>query len=340
MSTYTPYLDLLKKNPATEGTDTFNITTMLNDNWDKIDSGLATRAIRPNLLDNWYFVGGGSQQGGGQFPINQRGKTSYTGAGYSIDRWRIWNANVTASLASGGLTLRNSDSSALQQFVQYLTAADTSALSGKTATLSMLMGGQLYSTTGTLGSAFSVETPTCKLQTSVGNGGLVAAQIWPFKSTTTGTIQAIKLELGSTQTLAHQENGVWVLNEYPNHQQELARCQRFYYNVNKISVNGYRTCGLAIATTYSTLSMVLPLPVPMRTTPAVTYIGEWWVSGGSGYGSADLTGIALSPANEQCGGNLVALTLTATGANLTVGQPYMLQAAADPTADICLSADL
>ena len=25
-----------------------------------------------NLLDNWYFVGGGSQQGGGQFPINQR----------------------------------------------------------------------------------------------------------------------------------------------------------------------------------------------------------------------------------------------------------------------------
>ena len=25
-----------------------------------------------NLLDNWYFAGGGSQQGGGQFPINQR----------------------------------------------------------------------------------------------------------------------------------------------------------------------------------------------------------------------------------------------------------------------------
>lgn len=31
-----------------------------------------------NLLDNWYFVGGGSQQGGGQFPINQRGETSYS----------------------------------------------------------------------------------------------------------------------------------------------------------------------------------------------------------------------------------------------------------------------
>ena len=27
-----------------------------------------------NLLDNWYFVGGGSQQGGGSFPVNQRGR--------------------------------------------------------------------------------------------------------------------------------------------------------------------------------------------------------------------------------------------------------------------------
>ena len=32
--------------------------------------------VNPNLLDNWYFVGGGSQQGGGQFPINQRARPS------------------------------------------------------------------------------------------------------------------------------------------------------------------------------------------------------------------------------------------------------------------------
>lgn len=43
-----------------------------------------------NLLDNWYFVGGGSQQGGGQFPINQRGQTSYSGTNQNaIDRWKI-----------------------------------------------------------------------------------------------------------------------------------------------------------------------------------------------------------------------------------------------------------
>lgn len=41
----------------------------------------------PNLLDNWYFVGGGSQQGGGQFPINQKGKTEYAGGARGLDRW-------------------------------------------------------------------------------------------------------------------------------------------------------------------------------------------------------------------------------------------------------------
>ena len=38
MSSNTPNLSLLKKNPTTDGSDTFNIQTMLNDNWDKIDA--------------------------------------------------------------------------------------------------------------------------------------------------------------------------------------------------------------------------------------------------------------------------------------------------------------
>lgn len=41
MSTYTPNLNLLEKNPQTEGSDVFNIQTMLNDNWDKLDSFFA-----------------------------------------------------------------------------------------------------------------------------------------------------------------------------------------------------------------------------------------------------------------------------------------------------------
>ena len=44
-----------------------------------------------------------------------------------------------------------------------------------------------------------------------------------------GYLHAAKLELGTTQTLAHQdENGNWVLNEIPDYGEQLARCQRYY----------------------------------------------------------------------------------------------------------------
>ena len=47
MAEYTPNLNLLKKDPATDGNDTFNIKTMLNDNWDKID--VFSQAIEEGL---------------------------------------------------------------------------------------------------------------------------------------------------------------------------------------------------------------------------------------------------------------------------------------------------
>ena len=43
MTSYTPNLKLLKKDPSTDGNDTFNITTMLNDNWDKVDTAFADK---------------------------------------------------------------------------------------------------------------------------------------------------------------------------------------------------------------------------------------------------------------------------------------------------------
>ncbi|MGJ3203730.1 tail fiber protein [Geobacillus thermoleovorans] len=42
MASNTPRLGLYKKDPVADANDTFNIQTMLNDNWDKIDSKVAT----------------------------------------------------------------------------------------------------------------------------------------------------------------------------------------------------------------------------------------------------------------------------------------------------------
>lgn len=49
MAEYTPNLNLLKKDPVVDGNDTFNIKTMLNDNWDKID---ASKKVQDNAINN------------------------------------------------------------------------------------------------------------------------------------------------------------------------------------------------------------------------------------------------------------------------------------------------
>lgn len=51
MASYTEHLNLLKKNPATDGADTFNIETMLNENWDKIDEAVAKKADSGEAAD-------------------------------------------------------------------------------------------------------------------------------------------------------------------------------------------------------------------------------------------------------------------------------------------------
>lgn len=192
-----------------------------------------------NLLDNWYFVGGGSQQGGGQFPINQRGQTSYTGSVYGIDRWRNLRPTTTIQLLSFGLQI--SDTSDIGGgLAQYLE----SNFSGKKVTLSLLISqitgsvklwARNNSTWETYGNIADASSPgllslTADI-TDYGSGNL--AFYLDFSSSSSSqnsvTITAAKLELGSRSTLARLVDGEWVLNDAPpNFQQELAKCQRMH----------------------------------------------------------------------------------------------------------------
>lgn len=45
MGSYTPNKGLYKADPIADAKDTFNITKMLNDNWDKLDADVAESAI-------------------------------------------------------------------------------------------------------------------------------------------------------------------------------------------------------------------------------------------------------------------------------------------------------
>ena len=49
MAGNTPNLGLYFKDPLTDGQDTFNVTTMLNENWEKIDRHAKAMLIRSHI---------------------------------------------------------------------------------------------------------------------------------------------------------------------------------------------------------------------------------------------------------------------------------------------------
>ena len=101
MGSYTSNLNLLKKDPTTDGNDTFNIKTMLNDNWDKIDDYAAKRKKTVVYIEesqNWtvptgvyevnvFLIGGGSGgwgaffDGDGMYGSGKGGNGGYPAVG-------------------------------------------------------------------------------------------------------------------------------------------------------------------------------------------------------------------------------------------------------------------
>jgi len=161
---------------------------------------------RPNLLDNWYFVGGGSQGGNGKFPINQRGQTIYTNAGYGVDRW-IYG---TYTIGNSGITISAN--------TMYQRLSDPDSYSGKTLTFSVLLSdGSLYSISGNPTTGFSGDGLGCAIDSGLN-------VLWVSISITGTAIVAVKLEIGSNQSLAHLEGSTWVLNEMPDYAEQMLRC--------------------------------------------------------------------------------------------------------------------
>lgn len=200
----------------------------------------------PNLLDNWYFVGGGSQLGEGVFPINQRGQTSYSDSeAYTIDRWKQRGDNISTSfnLTENGVVIPSGTAaSGLRGYFQ--TIASPKKLKGKTVTLSALVTNVSGIVTIALTNAQGVQYGTELANTTCSTDGIVTltttipavlseAYLNVFVGANSNqhpinssfTLQAIKLEIGSTQTLAHQENGTWVPNEIPNYTEQIYRCE-------------------------------------------------------------------------------------------------------------------
>lgn len=262
--------------------------------------------VRENLLDNWYFVKGSGTTGAyGVFPVNQRGNSSYIGVnGYTIDRWAT-NAIVNIELNADGInhTIPTMPSGGSSSFYQYLSS-NFEALKGKTLTCSMIAnynntGRQLYTFTFTLPTTIPSALNRYGLS-SMANGLYLGfwsrptgeLQIAVVSSITVSSliIEAMKVEIGDTQTLAHQEGTAWVLNEIPDYGEQLRRCQQEVVDISSLVQTGknlgttsnscvisngcavisLRTYNQSTATQINTTEYVFTLPVAARPKTTIT----------------------------------------------------------------------
>lgn len=238
-----------------------------------VGAALSGKASNPNLLDNWYFAD----------PINQRGQTVYTN-GYTIDRWYIIGSGQV-EIVDGGIKLTQASSYQLYwiyKFDPYISKI----LAGKTVTFSTLVPAasadlalNIFSGNrwiGSTGSVVGLNSTTITLPNdfadlSIQFGGENAGY---------ATIQAVKVELGPVQTLAHQDaDGNWSLNDPPpNKALELAKCQWYqkaYTNTDCI--------GIAAG------NIILIQKPCMRTNPTVVQNGAKLDVAGASVGLNELT---------------------------------------------------
>lgn len=282
--------------------------------------------VRPNLLDNAVFIGGGSQQGGGQLPVNQRGQTSYV-SGNVIDRWKLLgNGGQSLIIDTDGITLTSTAEYGLY-FDQHLEQSVVDAYLGKTVTASVLSVGQNTANLSLNLYVDSTWTDYMGIQEGINSKQFAIPSTanyfyFSFGASAAGTckLSAAKLELGDHQTLAYQdESGNWQLFETPNYAEELAKCQR-YYCKSAIDLNSFISGEIAFAQDAEWLNCAVKFPVEMRVVPTVSVRRISWCSNLkqnllTGSTSATVTGV------DRTGFN----TISISGITLQTDARYNIQ---------------
>ena len=206
----------------------------------------------PNLLINPNFA------------INQRGKSSYTVDGYTIDRWKLTGSGGSITLTSKGVQLVSSNSwQGLNQYVE-----DFKQLDGQTVTLSIKASKSADTTDGTIIFGLRDKDGVIKEMTSLvtENAEVYTATtvipakasrtqlrifVWARYPNQTFNIEWIKLEVGSAATEFSP----------PSIAEELVKCQRYY----QIRTNSY---------TIETNAIDRPIPMRVNGTTGTTTIGS------------------------------------------------------------------
>lgn len=238
-------------------------------------AGTTTQAYRVERIDTSgsafikvngteYFVpaGGGIVRG-------------YCGVGYGLDRWKSNNEDAVVVAADGELqvVINSTNWGGIEQIIEF-----PQIYAGRTVSLSAL--GYTTGAGHTLHLQYGDNTTIAQVVFPQGAVGLLhfSCQVPPniddkfrVRTVRDGSVAgdstlhlvAVGLELGPQQTLAHQENGVWVLNEIPDYWEQLRKCQVYYYKPYHVLL--WRTPGT------NSLTVDANFKTDMRAVPAAIY---------------------------------------------------------------------
>mgnify|MGYP003292624282 CR=1 FL=1 len=203
-----------------------------------------------NLLDNSYFVN----------PINQRGQTTYTINGYTIDRWIASKAQPVI-VNTDGITLDGTNGSIV--LIQRLNT-----LKDGTYTVAIKVGEDIqvrqYKKEGTTYTRIYTSGDYLGGYVQLlGNNGVDEVQ---FRANSGNIITAEWVALYEGEYTADTLPEY----QYKGYAVELAECQRYYQYHQRMDLFGYTTTG---STDYC---MFIDLPVPMRIRPSVSILN--WVA--------------------------------------------------------------
>ena len=251
-----------------------------------------TQVGNPNLLDNSDFTN----------PVNQRGATSYSGAGtYCIDRWDI-ASTATVAVVSDGIKITATTLSGIRQKIENITDGQ-------------LLVFQLCDNADTVYTqAFAASTTQAEYTTDFGkfrfvlnSGGVLTISI--LLNAGEKTFKWAKLEKGSVAT-------PYVPKGYGA---ELAECQRYFKRVGNRGFRGW-------ATNETSVVCCLTLATQMRVNPTITPVGTL-----TAYDEVSSVTVTM---DSSTGSTVDTARITAHGTGLTAFRPYSLLGNVDISADL------
>ena len=286
--------------------------------------GITPNAIgsRPNenLVTNWYFGPG--------FPVNTKGLTTYDTHGYSIDCWYLRSASFTLTEDALVFHFPEISGKGIERIHQYISM---DRMPAGYYTMSILTTDGLWSQT------FYYDSGVTHIdnQLHIGNGvylGIIdtgsigtdmfALRVRLFNRNSPDidtSVIAIKVEYGSTQTLAYQDSdGVWHLYEIPDYHDQQEACQRRFRRLD--ATTNHVLCGIGYATTATQVEFVMHVGV-MVSDAAMTIsdISQFKISKSNLDDGVSATSLIMEGPDSFGNAHMIV-----TGSGFTVGDMYQV----------------